>query len=132
MARLILRWVLLAFSVVVASFITTKLGLQFIVQLKNAGDAFRLLIGVAILAFINATLGRILKVLTLPLNCLTLGFFSLVVNALMLLLVASLDIGFTIKGDNFDKLLAAFVGSLIIAFVNGVLGALVPDQVEDE
>lgn len=87
-----------------------------------------LLVGVAILSFLNATLGRIVKFLTIPLNCLTLGLFSLVVNAGILLLVASLNFGFSIEGPPFSRFLAAFVGSLLIAFVNGVLGTFVPDK----
>ena len=47
------------------------------------------MLGVAILALLNATLGKILKLLTLPLNCLTLGLFSLVINAIIFMIVAS-------------------------------------------
>ena len=132
MARMILRWILLAFSVVVASFITEALGLKFVVPLHDSGDFLKLLIGVALLSFLNATLGTILKFLTLPLNCLTLGLFSLVVNAVILLLTASLNIGFTITGTPMGKFLAAFVGSLLISAVNGVLGTFIPDKDEDE
>jgi putative membrane protein len=87
---------------------------------------------VAILAFVNATFGRIVKFLTLPLNCLTLGLFSLVVNAIMLMLVASLDIGFTIAGTPMGKFITAFVGSVVISLVNGLLEQFVPDKDEDE
>ncbi|HEY3779639.1 MAG TPA: phage holin family protein [Fimbriimonadaceae bacterium] len=132
MGRLLLRWILLALSVVVASFVTKALGLEFIVKLATAGDFLRLLIGVAILSLVNATLGRLLKLLTLPLNCLTLGLFSLVVNAVILMLVASLEIGFTIQGSATGKFLTGFVGSLLISVVNGVLGTFVPDKDEDE
>ena len=131
MGRLLLRWLLLAFSVVIASFLTQLLGLGLKTELKHADDFIKLLIGVAILSLVNATLGRLLKLLTLPLNCLTLGLFSLVINALMLLLVASLDFGFTIVGGPFERFIAAFVGSLLIAFISGVLGTFLPDK-EDE
>jgi len=131
MGRLLLRWILLALSVVVASAITQLFGLGFKTELHHAPDFFLLLIGVALLAIINATLGRLLKLLTLPLNCLTLGLFSLVVNACMLLLVASLNFGFTITGAPLSRFFAAFVGSLLISFINGVLGTFLPDK-EDE
>lgn len=132
MGRLLLRWLLLAISVVIASIITNLLGLRFIVRIDHANDFLRLLLGVAILALVNATLGKLLKLLTLPLNCLTLGLFSLVINALMLMLVASLNIGFTIGGTPLGRFLAAFVGSLLIAFVNGVLGTFIPDKDDDD
>jgi len=132
MGRLLLRWLILAVSVVVASKVTSLLGLKFLVDLNTTADFIKLLLGVAILAFVNATFGRIVKFLTLPLNCLTLGLFSLVVNAAMLMLVASLDIGFTIAGTSMGKFETAFVGSLLISVVNGLLGAVVPDKDEDE
>src|SRR5579862_4520627 len=128
MGRLLIRWILLAVSVAVASVITNLVGLKFEVARHDASDFIKLLIGVAILAFVNATFGRIIKFLTLPLNCLTLGLFSLVVNAAMLLLVASLDIGFTIDGTSFMKMVTAFVASLLISLVNGLLGTFVPDK----
>lgn len=132
MGRLLIRWVFLAVSVIVASVVTSALGLKFEAIYSTPAEIVRLLIGVAILAIVNATLGKLLKLLTLPLNCLTLGLFSLVVNALMLMLVASLDFGFTIKGSPSGKFLAAFVGSLLISFMNGILGIFVPDKDEDE
>ena len=132
MGRLLLRWILLAVSVVVASILCHTLGLRFKVDLKDATDFLRLLVGVALLSLANATLGRLLKVLTLPLNCLTLGLFSLVINALMLLLVASLDLGFAIEGSGTGRFITAFVASLMIAFVSGALGIFVPDKDADE
>ena len=128
--KLLLRWILLAVSVIIASYITEMLGLGFKTEVHGASGFFKLMIGVAILAFVNATLGRIIKFLTLPLSCLTLGLFSLVVNAAMLFLVASLDIGFTIQGKG--KFLAAFVGSLLISVINSLLGNFVSDDKKDE
>lgn len=132
MGRLLLRWVILAASVVIASFVTQALGLKFYVTLRHGSDYIELLIGVAILAFANATFGRIIKFITLPLNCLTLGLFSLVVNAIVLLVVASLDIGFKIEGSPMGKFISAFVGSVVISLVNGLLEQFVPDKDEDE
>lgn len=133
MGRLILRWILLALSLVVASFLTHLLGLHFETHAGTVAGFLQLLVGVAILALLNATLGKILKLLTLPLNCLTLGLFSLVINAVILLIVASLDFGFTISDATpFGKFLTAFVASLLIAFINGVLGTFIPDKDQDE
>lgn len=131
MTRLLVRWILLACSVVAASFVTQALGLGFHVDVSGAAKFLQLLLGVAVLAFFNATLGRLLKLLTLPLNCLTLGLFSLVVNAAILWLVAGFGLGFTIQGDTWSQFLAALVGSLMIAFINGVLGVFLPDKPDD-
>lgn len=131
MGRLLLRWILLALSVVAASLVTRALGMGFKTEVNSAGDFFMLLIGTGILSLLNATLGKILKLVTLPLNCLTLGLFSLVINALMLMLAASFEYGFTLEGTGFQKFLTALVASLLISFINGVLGTFLPDK-EDE
>ena len=98
MSRLLLRWILLAISVVLASYLCQLLGLQFKVDVSSAGQVGKLFIGVALWALLNATLGNILKLLTIPLNCLTFGLVSLVINGLMLWIVASQKFGFTIEG----------------------------------
>lgn len=80
-------------------------------------------IGAAVLALVNGTLGKILKFMTIPFNCLTLGLVSLVINALMLMIVGALGFGFKVDG-----FLAAFFGSILISALNGVLGGLLlPD-----
>src|SRR4029077_5786209 len=50
------------------------------------GGFFALLLIAAVFGLVNAVIARILKLLTLPLSLMTLGLFSLVINALMLLL----------------------------------------------
>jgi putative membrane protein len=131
MTKLLLRWVLLAVSVLAASFVSQALGLGFRVSVATAGDFLVLLLGVALLSFLNATLGRIIKFMTLPLSCITLGLFSLVVNALVLWLAASFNLGFTITDTGLRAFLAAFVASLLISFINGVLGVFLPDDEDD-
>ncbi|CAN5699409.1 hypothetical protein BH11ARM2_BH11ARM2_06410 [soil metagenome] len=138
MRRLLIRWVLLAISVIAASVVCTALGLDFRVAAigkETVGDRasqfLMLLLGVALLSFLNATLGRILRLATLPISCLTLGLFSLVVNALVLWVAASFDLGFTIKEGGLKGFGAAFAASLLISFVNGVLGVFVPDDKDD-
>src|SRR5271157_4093939 len=121
MRKLLLRWVWLAVSVVVASLVTRVLHLDFKVDVSSMDQVLKLFVGVAVLSLANATIGRLLKFFTIPLNCLTLGLFSLAINAFVLLLVAKLDFGFTVSGPLGDQFLAAFVASLLISAVNGVL-----------
>lgn len=131
MTRLLLRWILLAVSVFAASLVAQAVGLGFKVETGKGEAIVTLLIGVAVLAFLNATLGKILKFLTLPLSCITLGLFSLVVNAFVLWLAASLELGFRITESGFKGFIAAFVASLLISFINGVLGVFLPDDKDD-
>jgi putative membrane protein len=91
----------------------------------------KLLIGVAVLSFLNATLGKILKIITIPLSCITLGLFSLVINAVVLWVAASLQLGFKITDSGIQAFFAAFVASLLISFINGVLGVFLPDDKDD-
>ncbi len=133
MKKVVLRWILLAISVFAASAVTSALGLGFQANLQanNLGSLLVFLIGVVLLSFLNATLGSLLKLMTLPLSCLTLGLFSLVVNAVVLMVAASFNLGFRIEGDGFRAFLAALVGSTLIAFINGVLGVFLPDEKDD-
>jgi len=131
MTKLLLRWILLAISVMGASFVSQALGLGFDVSVHDTSGFFKLLLGVAVLSLLNATIGKLIKFLTLPLSCLTLGLFSLVINAVILMIAASFKLGFEINGSGFKAFVAAFVASLLIAFINGVLGMFLPDDKDD-
>ena len=131
MGKLLLRWIVLATSVFASSLVTHALKLGFEVDVKSLDGAVKLLIGVAVLSFLNATLGRILKFVTIPLSCITLGLFSLVINAVILWVAATLNLGFKITDTGLKAFVAAFVASLLISFINGVLGVFLPDDKDD-
>lgn len=124
MRNLLLRWILLALSVVMASYLTQLLGLQFQVDVSSAGQVLKLFIGVAFWALLNATLGSILRLMTVPLNCLTLGLVSLVINACMLWIVASQNFGFTIKGEWSSQFMAAVIASVLISAISSLLDSV--------
>ena len=129
MVRFLWRWILFAVALVVAARATDYLSVPgFVIDpVQTLGDGLRLMAGAAVLALLNATLGKVIKLLTLPITCLTLGLFSLVINAAMLLLAGTLELGFRV--DNF---VAALVGSVILAIVNALLGMLIPDEDEKD
>jgi len=131
MRRLLLRWIVLAVSVIAASLVCRALDLGFEADFHSVRDIVQLMIGVALLSFLNATVGTVLKLMTLPLSCITLGLFSLVVNAIVLYLAAMFDFGFHITQGGPRGFVAAFVASLLIAFISGVLGVYVPDDKDD-
>ncbi len=76
-----------------------------------------------VLGLINAIIRPVLMILTLPINIMTLGLFSLVINALMIMLVDLIVPGFTI--DNF---LWALGLSILMSVVSGILSLLLPDD----
>jgi putative membrane protein len=65
-----------------------------------------------VLGILNITVGPLLKLLTLPLSVVTLGFFLLVINAFMFW-AASFVKGFHVAG-----FWAAFFGSLIVTIIS--------------
>lgn len=69
-----------------------------------------------VLGIINVILKPILLLVTLPINILTLGLFTFVVNALLLLLTDNLIDGFSIGG-----FWSALLLSLIIGLINGAI-----------
>jgi putative membrane protein len=131
---LLVRWIVLALSVIATSWITASLGLGFRAEVKGAGDFFLLMIGVAVFALLNATLGTILKLLTIPLNCMTLGLFSFVINAFILYLAAEMNLGFSLTDkEGGGKFLSALVASVLISAINGLLGSvLIRDKGDDD
>lgn len=135
MKRLLLRWILLALSVVAASLICRALQLGFEVKILEdpvtVSNVLELFLGVAVLALLNAVLRPILKFLTLPLTCLTLGLFAFVINAIVLWVAASLNLGFRITGGPLQGFLAALVGSILISAINAILGVFLPDDKDD-
>ena len=72
-----------------------------------------------VLGVINAVVRPIVKLLSLPINILTLGLFSFVINGLMVLLCA-----WFIDGFKVDGLGAAILFSIIMAVVNWVLNLM--------
>ncbi|MFO7824796.1 MAG: phage holin family protein [Cyclobacterium sp.] len=71
----------------------------------------------ALLALLNITIKPILIFLTIPITIVTLGLFLLVINALLVLIAASIVSGFTV--DNFWW---ALLFSLVLSLVNSILG----------
>lgn len=78
-----------------------------------------------ILALVTMILRPILSLLALPITCLTLGLFQLVINTLMLLLTSwiSAQFGLTLQFDSFWwALLAGIVIGVLSAIVEAVTG----------
>jgi putative membrane protein len=85
-------------------------------------------IGVAIVfGVVNTLVGAIAKILTFPIIIVTLGFFLLVINGLMLWLTSriseALDLGFRVDG-----FWPAFWGALVVSIVSTLLGWMIGDR----
>jgi putative membrane protein len=113
LAGFFIQWAITSFSLWVASLLFN--GIRF-------SSTSSLIISALLLGFANALLRPLLVVLTLPLTLVTLGFFLLVINALMLLLVSKLVGGFKISG-----FWTAFFASMFISLLSLGLESMVPD-----
>jgi len=90
MKKLLLRWILAVIALVISSFLTSLvIPGGIILKVADVPQALGLFVAVVLLALINATLGKALKLLVLPLNCLTLGLVSVIINALLFWQVGS-------------------------------------------
>lgn len=78
------------------------------------------ILAAGILGVVNAVIRPLVLLLTLPITLITLGLFTLVINAVMLQLVANLVPGFTIETFG-----AAFWGAFIISAVSWLLNLFV-------
>ena len=77
------------------------------------------LVAALVLALVNTLIRPLLIVLTLPINIVTLGLFTLVINALLFWGVASFVEGFAVAGFG-----AAFVGALAYSVLSTILAWL--------
>ncbi|MEX5270949.1 phage holin family protein [Kocuria sabuli] len=82
----------------------------------------------AVFGVVNAVVRPVLSILSLPITCLTLGLFAIVVNAAMLWLTSWLS-SFTPLQMEIDSFLwTAVLATLIIGVVSLVMGWIVPDR----
>jgi putative membrane protein len=87
-----------------------------------------------VIGLVNAFIGPIVKLISLPITCLTLGLFTLVINAFLLLFsawIVNLIWPNTVQfgGANwFQTFLWAMVAAIVISIVSGVLSWFLPDE----
>ena len=101
MVNIILRWLLYAVLIIFVSWIVPG------IEVDNFLSAMFVCI---ILALVNAFIKPFVQIITLPVTILTLGLFSLVINALMFMLAGWITPGFEVEG-----FLSALLGSLLLS-----------------
>ncbi len=109
----LIRWLINA----VALYLTTLVVPG--VRITSVGGA---VLAALVLGIVNAVLRPIVLLLTLPLNILTLGLFTFVVNAFMLWIVAV-----TTHQLVLTSVLAAFIGAIVLSVISFILSHLVAD-----
>lgn len=105
--KLVTRWATNLVGLLVAA---------YLVKGVNYDTTTSLALAALVLAVVNVTIKPLLVVLSLPVQIITLGLFTIVINGFMLLIVSALVSGFSVAG-----ILAAMVGSIVVSIVGGAL-----------
>jgi putative membrane protein len=108
--KLILRWIINALAIIIVAYLING------VNIEGFYTALWLSL---FLGFINAIIKPILLIVTLPINILTLGLFTFVINAAIILLANSV-----IKGFHVDGFWTALIFSVVLSIVSYILNKL--------
>jgi putative membrane protein len=96
---------------------------KFVNGITFSGDWWKMIVIGAIFGLVNSLIKPFVKLFTLPLIILTLGLFTLVVNALMLAITAGLSGPFNL-GLHINGFWPAFWGAFIVSIVSILLSCL--------
>jgi putative membrane protein len=103
---------------------------QIVPGVTYSGGVLPMLAVALVFGIVNAVIGTVAKILTLPIILLSLGLFILVINGLMLLLTSALSsalgLGFSVRG-----FWAAFWGALVVSLVSTILSLFIRDSRRD-
>lgn len=111
MISIIIRWLIITVAILLSAAVIPG------IRVDSITTGF---VAAGLLGLINTFIRPVLILLTLPLNILTLGIFSFVINAFLLKLVAHF-----VAGLEVESFLAAFLGALVISFVTWITGGRV-------
>ena len=107
---LFLKWLIMAISIIVSSYLIPGVMIS---------GFFAALWVAFFLGIVNVLIKPILILITLPINILTLGLFTFVINALLILLASSVVKGFEVSG-----FWVAILFGIVLSLVNYVIGYL--------
>jgi putative membrane protein len=114
MNGIFIRWLTLTVAIIVTSYLFDG------IRVSGFMSAFW---AAAILGILNALFRPIALLVTLPINILTLGFFTFVINALMLKMASGVITGFQVQG-----FWSAVFGSLMISIISWLLNSFINDR----
>ena len=112
MNGILVRWLILAIAILVTSYVMDG------IQVSGFFSAF---FAAAILGILNAFFRPVLLIITLPINILSLGFFTFVINAILLMMVSGVIPGFKVAGfwsAVFGSLFISLISWFITSFIN--------------
>ena len=110
MMYLLIRWLLNAVALLIVAYIIPG------VTVTSFTGA---LIAALVLGIVNAIIRPILIILTLPIEIITLGLFTFVINAALFYFVGQLGIGLTVHGW-----LPALEGAIVLSIISFIVSRL--------
>jgi putative membrane protein len=119
--RLLIRWIVIAIALAAAVYLVPG------IRVVGETGWISVLLAAAVVGFVNAIIRPVLKFLSCPLIVLTLGLFTLVINALCLMIASWLTLNVFGVGIAVDGFLSALIGSIVISVVSFLLNLLVSD-----
>ncbi|HEX8228404.1 MAG TPA: phage holin family protein [Chloroflexia bacterium] len=120
MRTLLVRWAVIVIAVFLIAWGLPRLGLMT-EPIIRYDDWVTLAIFAAVLALLNTFIRPIVGLLALPINCLTFGLFSIIINAAMFALADALVEGFHVA-DFWAALIGAVAVSVVGALANMITG----------
>ena len=114
MRGITLRWLTLTGAILLSAYLFDGI---------RVSGFFSALFAAGLLGILNAFFRPIALILTLPINILTLGLFTFVVNALMLKMASGVIPGFDVYG-----FWTAVFGSLFISLISWALNTFINEQ----
>jgi putative membrane protein len=105
----LIHWLVSAIAILIAAYLIPGVTVTLVGALVLA----------VVLGIINVFFKPIITLLTLPINIVTLGIFSLIVNALLIMLAAMIVPGFHVNG-----FWAAFFFSIVVSLVTALFGLM--------
>ncbi len=111
MSGIFIRWLTSTGAIILTSYLLGGI---------HVDGFFTAFFAAAMLGILNALFRPIALLITLPINILTLGFFTFVINALMLKMASGVISGFEVHGFG-----AAVLGSLMISVISWFLNSFI-------
>jgi putative membrane protein len=121
--RLVLRWLITAIALMIAVYIVPG------IDIIGTNGLVAVAVMAVVLGLVNALIRPIMKLLSCGLIILTLGLFTLVINAATFLVASWITdtfvhVGLTVHGSFWT----AFLAALVVSIVSWVLNIFLPDR----
>ena len=110
MLNMLLRWVLYSLAIIFIAWVIPGISVE---------TFWTAMIAAIVIALINTFIKPIIQFISLPVNFLTLGLFTFVINALLFMLAGAITPGLEVDG-----FLSALLGSILLSLLSMGIGRI--------